>query len=391
MRRAALLVIAFSLAGAAAAQTIEQERRALATAKAASRAATERSRVLERQAEQALDDAAKARRREAAVAARIQAAEAEIAIARSQVALIDRLRRAQQQRIAAQQEPIARLVAALQTLSRRPAAVAIVQPGSLTDLVHVRLLLGHMLPVVAERTRSLRAEAAQGARLRAAAADALAALRQGQARLNDERLTLARLEVDHRRRSRTLANSASFEAERAIALSEQARDVAGLLDQLGRQATVRDQLIALPGPLPRPARPGTDLPAAGGGTVNAPRRPRYRLPVLGRVVAGLGEMSATGVRSSGITLATAPAAQVVAPTSGRIAFAGPFRGYGRIAIIDHGGGWTSLITGLDRLSVAVGDLVEQGSPIGRTGSDRPTVTVELRRDGKPVDIARLVG
>lgn len=389
MRRAALLILSLALATTASAQTIEQERRTLATAKAASKAATERSRQLERQAGQALDDAAKARRREAAVAARIQAAEADIAIARAQVTLIDRLRRDQQRRIAEQQEPIARLVAALQTLSRRPAAVAIVQPGSLTDLVHVRLLLGHMLPVVAERTRSLRAEAAQGARLRAAAADALAALRQGQARLNDERLALARLEIDHRQRSRTLASSASFEAERAIALSEQARDVAGLLDQLGRQADVRERLIALPGPLPRPARPGSALPIERSAT--APRRPPYRLPVLGRVVAGLGEMSATGVRSSGITLATAPAAQVVAPTSGRIAFAGPFRGYGRIAIIDHGGGWTSLITGLERLNVAVGDLVEQGSPIGRTGASKPTVTVELRRDGKPVDIARLAG
>ena len=80
----------------------------------------------------------------------------------------------------------------------------------------------------------------------------------------------------------------------------------------------------------------------------------------------------------------------MAPAAGRIAYAGPFRSYGRIVIIDHGGGWTSLVTDMIALSARVGDRVEQGAPIGRAGAGRPTITVELRRAGQPVDIATLV-
>jgi septal ring factor EnvC (AmiA/AmiB activator) len=72
-------------------------------------------------------------------------------------------------------------------------------------------------------------------------------------------------------------------------------------------------------------------------------------------------------------------------------FAGDYRGYGQIVIIDHGGGWTSLLTGMIALSVNVGDTLDSGTPIGRAGSDNSNITVELRRGGRPVDIVAMLG
>jgi septal ring factor EnvC (AmiA/AmiB activator) len=113
---------------------------------------------------------------------------------------------------------------------------------------------------------------------------------------------------------------------------------------------------------------------------------------MGRVVTGLGELSDAGVRARGVTIASARDAQVIAPAAGRIAYAGAFRGYGKIVIVDHGGGWTSLITGLGSVSTRVGDNVPQGAPIGRApGGDDPRVTVELRRRDRAVDMMPLVG
>ena len=83
--------------------------------------------------------------------------------------------------------------------------------------------------------------------------------------------------------------------------------------------------------------------------------------------------------------ADAVVAPAVAPAAGRVAFAGDYRGYGRIIILDHEGGWTSLITNLGRLDVGVAARVVQGSPLGLAGPGRPTVTVELRNDGTPVN------
>jgi murein hydrolase activator len=68
-----------------------------------------------------------------------------------------------------------------------------------------------------------------------------------------------------------------------------------------------------------------------------------------------------------------------------VGFAGPYRGYGRIVIIEHAGGWTSLVTGLARSDVAVGDELVGGAPIGVAGPGRPAVTLELRSGGEPVN------
>src|SRR3546814_5521863 len=100
------------------------------------------------------------------------------------------------------------------------------------------------------------------------------------------------------------------------------------------------------------------------------------------IVTGRGEVDESGVRSRGITIAARPGGQVVAPAPGRVGFAGDYRGYGKIVIIDHGGGWVSLLTGMIALSVGVGDTVDAGAPVGRAGSDDSRITVELRRGGQ---------
>ena len=178
-----------------------------------------------------------------------------------------------------------------------------------------------------------------------------------------------------------------------IAMGEKARDIAQLISSLGDQADVRARLASLPGPRLRPAIPGRAPPPPGAfalitAAANVP--PPYRLPVVGKLVAGMGEISESGVRARGLTLATARHAQVVSPARGRIAYAGPFRGYAGIVIIDHDNGWATLVTGLGALSAKVGQEVIQGSPIGTADGRDPRITVELRHRGQPMDILPIV-
>ncbi len=375
----------------ASAQSINDERQALAKAKADAGTSSERATRLEAAAAAAGDEAAKARNRSAAVAARIQSAEADINASEARIAIIERLRADQRAALAVKQGPTVRLVAALQTLSRRPPALALVQPGSISDMVHARAMLSAILPVVRSRTADLRADVQRGKQLRLAADGALATLKSSQSALVTQRNQLAALAVERRNAADKLTGNAMAEQDRAIALGEEARDIVDLMGRIDSDADRRAQLASLPGPVMRPARPG-DMRAlpADAQMAEAAQAP-YRLPVVGQVVTGLGEVSDTGVRARGLTIATRPSAQVVAPTGGRVAFAGQYRGFGNIVIIDHGRGWTTLITSLAALDVKVGDAVDQGSPIGRAGPQRPTITVELRRSGQPVDIARLIG
>lgn len=392
MKRAFLFIIAVgvAIAATAQAQTLKEEQQALIEAKKQAENARARSERLKREAGVARQEAERARRQAAALAASIQAVEADIQAAQARIAIIARLQRFQNNRLAERQEPIVRLTTALQLMARRPTATALVQPGSIRDLVHVRGVLASILPVIRARTADLRDELERGRRLRADADQAQASLAAGRTALSSQRTELRQMEIRKRFAARALVSTANLEADRAVSLGEQARDIVDLMDQLRVAGNVREELAQLPGPLLRPARPGT---AALPQSPFRPLRsgaPAYRMPVMGEVVMGMGELSASGVRARGLTIATQPLAQVVAPTRGRVAFAGEYRGYGQIIIIDHGNGWTSLIANLDRLSVDVGTAVRQGDPIGSAGQGKPEIIVELRRNGRPVNVAALV-
>jgi septal ring factor EnvC (AmiA/AmiB activator) len=377
----AFLLLALA-GGWAVAQTAESERAALALAKRQAEEATLRSRLLERQAAEATGEAARAHARAAVVAARIQAAEAEITAAETRIRIIENLRAEQRARLAKRQEPVVRLTAALQTMTRRPPALALVQPGSLDQVVHVRSLLAATLPIIRARTATLRKEIRAGTALREQAQVAVASLVTGQEELKKQRLALARLEAQQRQRSQRLAESAMFETDRALAFSEEARDASQRMDTLAEQSRIRRSLAELPDPLLRP------------GEAAAPRQEgreiAYVLPVEGRLVAGMGELSDAGVHARGLTFEARPYSSVLAPSAGRIAYAGPYRGYGSIVIIEHGNGLTSLLTNLGQLEVEVGQTVLRGTPIGRTRGSRSAVTVELRRDGRPIAITPLI-
>jgi septal ring factor EnvC (AmiA/AmiB activator) len=185
-----------------------------------------------------------------------------------------------------------------------------------------------------------------------------------------------------------VTGAADRETERALALAEQARDLDALTDELRKAGAVRDQLARLPGPVMRPARPEAAQVGAieDAATVQDAGLPGYMLPVAGRLVSGFSDRRDAGApRVRGIALAPRAGAQLVAPAAGRVAFAGPYRGYGEIVIIEHAGGWTSLITGLARLDTTVGAQLLAGSPLGVAAAAQPVVTLELRRQGVPVN------
>ncbi|MFN3863656.1 MAG: murein hydrolase activator EnvC family protein [Erythrobacter sp.] len=359
----------------------------LARAARESRQAERRAARLARAAEAATEAATRTAREAAALAARIQQAEADIEVARARYSLARSERAALTARLAAQQEPTARLAAALQTAARRPLVLSALQPGSLRDVVYVRAVLDSAVPQIRARTAGLRADLDKGRAWEAAAARALISLRAGETALRERRAALAALETRQRLASRTARGAASREAERALALAEEARDLNGLVARLGDIAALRRELAALPGPVLRPVNLAAALPAAPAPapSASAPPLRGVQLPVDGRLLTGFGARRASGLVSTGLELAPAAGAQVVAPAPGRVAFAAPYRGFGRIVIIEHEGGWTSLVTGLARIDVAVGDTVIGGSPMGVAGGRAALVTFELRRDGKPVN------
>ena len=401
MDRFLLLLIASALFAAAAFgqrevayDSSEETRAALALALAERSAAEKRSERFEAQAQEAQTAAEKAASQAAAMAARIQQAEAGISAANVRIGMIDQEREDLREEIGSQQRPVVRLTAALQKFTRRPVALAVLRPGSVKDLVYLRAMLHDAVPQVRARTRGLRDQISRGRELRRVQLAATEVLRAEEQSLAERRTELAELESRQRLAARSAGSEASREADRALALAEQARDLDDLVGTLDRAAGLRQRLAALPGPQLRPARPAeptlvqddpltTPASSAPVGTTNGAPSP-YILPVSGRTIRGFRAPQGASL-SNGITIAPLAGAQVIAPAAGRIAFAGAYRGYGQIVIVEHAGGWTSLITGLARADAEVGDQVIEGAPLGVAGPERPSITLELRKDGEPVN------
>ena len=375
----------------------EDARAALIRAQAQGAEARSRAEVLERGAASASATVDRTAQAAAALAARVQESEAQIAANAAQLRLIGQDQARLRIELADKQRPLVELTAALQRLSRRPPLLSLLRPGSLRKTVYLRAVLETLLPEVSRRTAGLHQAIERGQALAAQAQHAGSALRAGQVEVARRRTQLGVIEERQRLVSVQASGAANRESERALALSEQARDLTGLVNDLAQAGALRDQLAALPGPIMRPAQPQAALaPSDLSASPPATDPPaRYLLPVAGRLIRGFGSSgsgigssgttSSVQVQSRGISILAQSGAQVVAPGAGRVAYAGPYRGYGLIVIIEHGGGWTSLVTGLSQLDCWAGEQLVSGGSLGQAGPGTQLLTLELRRRGVPVN------
>ena len=267
---------------------------------------------------------------------RLTANEAEAAAVQARIDGFDRERGTQRAALAGRQQEVLHLLAALQTLSRRPKALLVAQPQSVIDAARISLLLETLTPQLRAKTASLRAVIAQSAETRR--------------RLAAERTRLGSVEA------------------------RLARDVARL-EAAGHDLAARaDSLRELVDALAQRGEPAPRLSLV--------------MPTAGRLVSRFGSPNGLGVTAQGLSWRTAAGAEVVAPADGRVAFTGPYRTYGRIVIIEHTDGVLSLLAGLEAATVAAGQAVRAGGVVGQMGRSEPTLYLEVRSGGTPVNPLR---
>jgi septal ring factor EnvC (AmiA/AmiB activator) len=349
-------------------------RRALAEAKAAE-AHVQR---LQRAAEQATDEAARLRARQAAAAEAIGAAEARISAADANARVIAAQIAARRERLKREQAPAGSLLAALALMAERPPLLAIVDRGSTEEFVRVRLLLDSTLPAIRERTTALRAELQQGRQLQLASQLARAALIRSRNELASRRREFAALEQQALKAAELRGSEALGAGDIALARGEQASQLSSQAERSRAARSIAIELAHMPPPPPRPGA----IDASGTTPSLA-----YSMPSDAPVVEGLGAIASNGVRSRGLTLGTGRGAAVYVPATGTIRFSGPFRGYDGIVIIDHGSGWMSLILNVAS-TLRPGERVQMGNPLGRALGH---VGVELSRNGRHVSPALIAG
>ncbi len=306
------------------------------------------------------------------------------------------------------------LLMALERLARNPPEALALSPGTAVDQARAALLLGAALPRIEEKARRLRAELDYLRRLREGIAEKRRSLLAERDALAQEQLALKALTARKSVLLEAASRGAEIGSQHLAQLSAEASDLRDLITRLEAERQRREEeqrrteaelraRAATP-----PPRPAAEPPAQDGavaGPVRAPSaataamakpeglRPFSQahgamlMPATGRITRHYGENDEYGAASKGILIETRPGAQVVAPFDGRIEFAGPFRGYGQILIIEHGDGYHSLLAGLERIEGVVGQWLVAGEPVGvmPSGDRPPSLYLELRRHGQPIN------
>ncbi|SFI26847.1 murein hydrolase activator EnvC family protein [Methylobacterium brachiatum] len=299
---------------------------------------------------------------------------------------------------------VAEILAALQRMGRRPPPAVLVSPEDVLAVIRTSMLLGAVVPELRGEVDTLAADLAEMIRLRGLIAQDKEGLANDLAGWAREQQRLQALVTARRARQAEVESGLTAERRRAAELGAQAKSLKDLLDRTEAEvAASKRSAEEAKAAAEREARVTQERFAAAGFRDPARLAPKVHFaeargevprPVSGRLMRGFNQPDGNGGITRGVSFTTRPKALVSSPADGWVKFAGPFRSYGRLLIIDAGDGYYLLLAGMDQISVEVGQFVLAGEPVGSMGegsagspgSDgEPTLYVEFKKDGGSVD------
>ncbi|MGE0155023.1 MAG: murein hydrolase activator EnvC [Reyranellaceae bacterium] len=347
----------------------------------------ERAARAEKEAEAARKEAERLRGELIGAARQVQTGETALARLEKRKSEIDELIGERTAALSARRGQLAALLGALERLASRPPESLLAQPGAPDDTVRAGLLLRAMVPRIEAAAAQLRTELEDLASLREEAERNATQLRGATASLQGERQRLEALLSEKARAEQERRQEAQEGARQAEKLAAQARDLRELIEKLDAERKQREE--AARRNRAGPAAKATIPPPPAGYLALAftATRGKLPLPARGAVYRRFGE-ELQGQPSRGIVVETRRNAPVVAPHDGQVVYAGEFRGYGLVLILEHGEGYHFLLAGLSRIDCAAGQWVLAGEPVGVMGSagvDSQRLYIELRRQGHPID------
>ena len=271
---------------------------------------------------------------------------------------------------------------ALQRMASHPPEAMIASPQSPSDMIRGAILLRTAAPAIENRAILLRADLDAVLEARRQTQTRSRELAMAVTGLADKRQHLESLMVD-KTRLKKQADAESLKAERRIQkLVGKAKNLRDLMTRL--EADRRKRAAETEKKKPSTAAKASD----GNNPPIGSSRGKLPFPAIGRLVGRYGQATENGLTRKGITIETRPGAQVIAPYGGQVMFAGAFKGYGQLLIIEHGEGYHSLLAGLSRIDSVIGQQILSGEPAGIMGggaSEPPILYVELRRNGQPIN------
>jgi murein hydrolase activator len=300
---------------------------------------------------------------------------------------------------------IIEVLAALQRAGRRTPPALLVRPEDALQSLRTAMLLGSVVPELRGRAEKLAADLGELVNVRKAIATERDLLAQDRDRLKNDQIRLAALVEERQRKQSAIEKDMEAEGARAINLSKQVDGLQGLIAKMEQDLKSAAKAAATASLQGAPAAPNgkpnlaalKDPARLTPAIAFASAKGLFAMPVNGRKIRDFGGSDGAGGVEKGISLAARAGAQVTTPCDGWVVYAGPFRSYGQLLILNAGGGYHVLIAGMERISVNIGQFVLTGEPVATMGStsqvasilattaSQPVLYVEFRKDGTPID------
>ena len=336
-------------------------------------------------------------------AARVREVEATIDATRARLEPLDEQERLFRTSLDERRGAIVEILAALQRIGRQPPPALMVRPEDALQAVHTAITLGAVVPEMRAQADALAGDLADLVRVRQAIADQSDRLSGELDLLGREQLRMTLLIDERQKKQAAVEQALGAERQHAAELAHQVDSIkdliAGLetgLDPATRATRASARAITDDATQPELAAlsdPGRLAPAVAF----ADMRGHLHFPVNGTRVRGFGGSDGVGGAQKGLSIAARPGAEITAPCDGWVVYAGPFRSYGQLLIVNAGGGYHVLLAGMERISVDLGQFVLTGEPVavmgggsqasatGTTEPKQPVLYVEFRKDGTPID------
>jgi septal ring factor EnvC (AmiA/AmiB activator) len=377
---------------------IKQRAQELEAARAAQKASADAQAKLKAEISAIGQDRSKLNEQLIDVAGKVRAAETGIGDAEARLRPLDAREQSIRSSLDSRRAEIVEVLAALQRAGRRTPPALLVRPEDALQSLRTAMLLGSVVPDLRTRATSLASDLSELIALRKTIATQRDALAGDRDNLKLDQTRLAALVDERQRQQGAIEKDMEAEAARAIALAKQADSLQGLIAKMEQdvKAAAKAALAASQSGRSDSAlfkNPNRTSPAIAFASAKG----LFKFPVNGAKIRDFGGSDGAGGIEKGISLATRPGAQVTTPCDGWVVYAGPFRSYGQLLILNAGGGYHVLIAGMERISVNIGQFVLTGEPVAIMGStsqvasilatnaSQPVLYVEFRKDGTPID------
>jgi septal ring factor EnvC (AmiA/AmiB activator) len=383
--------------------TLKQHDQELDAARALQRRALEAQTKLKHEIETISADRAALNQQLIDTAARVRDVEANIDAAQARLQPLDEREHVFQTSLDERRTVIVEILAALQRIGRQPPPALMVRPEDALQAVRTAIMLGAVVPEMRIQADALAGDLTELLRVRKDIFAERERLSNDLGVLAYEQLRENML-VDERQKKQAVAEQAlDAQRQHATDLSHQVDNLKDLIAKLeqGLDSATREsrhEARAIEEDATRPdlaalKDPGRLSPAVAF----AATRGHLRLPVNGVRIREFGASDGTSGTQKGLSIAAHSGAEITAPCDGWVVYAGPFRSYGQLLILNAGGGYHVLLAGMERISVDLGQFVLTGEPVAvmgggsqvsaavATGAKQPVLYVEFRKDGTPID------